>query len=50
MSDMWAFGCIYGELLQGYPLFPGNNDIDQISRIGNFIGSATEDNWPKIKE
>jgi len=26
--DMWSVGCIYAELLAGYPLFPGVNDID----------------------
>ena len=28
--DLWAVGCIFGELLNNSPLFPGENDIDQL--------------------
>ncbi len=31
--DFWAIGCIMGELSDGNPLFPGENDIDQINCI-----------------
>ena len=30
--DLWAVGCILGELLNCSPLFPGENDIDQARR------------------
>ena len=46
--DMWAFGCILAEMLQGVPLFPGVNDIHQISKINHLIGSPTETNWPEF--
>jgi cyclin-dependent kinase-like len=26
--DMWAIGCIMGELFDGQPLFPGDTEID----------------------
>jgi cyclin-dependent kinase-like len=26
--DMWAVACIMGELYDGQPLFPGENEID----------------------
>jgi len=26
--DIWSLGCIFEELLQGIPLFKGNNEID----------------------
>jgi cyclin-dependent kinase-like len=29
-ADMWAIGCILGELTDGQPLFPGESDIDQL--------------------
>jgi dual specificity tyrosine-phosphorylation-regulated kinase 2/3/4 len=26
--DMWSFGCIIAELYTGYPIFPGENEVD----------------------
>lgn len=31
--DMWSFGCILAELYSGYPLFPGENEQDQLAYI-----------------
>ena len=31
--DLWAAGCILGELLLGKPLMPGKTDLDQVHRI-----------------
>eukprot|EP01134_Creolimax_fragrantissima_P001985 CFRG1985T1 len=31
--DMWSFGCILAELYSGYPLFPGENETEQLSYI-----------------
>jgi dual specificity tyrosine-phosphorylation-regulated kinase 2/3/4 len=31
--DMWSFGCIMVELYIGYPIFPGDSENDQMSRI-----------------
>ena len=28
--DIWAIGCILGELSDGEPLFPGDSEIDQL--------------------
>ena len=28
--DVWAIGCIMGELTDGQPLFPGESEIDQL--------------------
>jgi dual specificity tyrosine-phosphorylation-regulated kinase 2/3/4 len=35
--DMWSFGCIIAELYIGYPLFPGDSEVDQMSRIMEMI-------------
>ncbi|EPR64751.1 putative cell-cycle-associated protein kinase [Toxoplasma gondii RUB] len=39
--DMWSVGCIMAELLTGSPLFPGANEIDQLSRIFSLRGTPT---------
>ncbi|GCC24505.1 hypothetical protein chiPu_0002906 [Chiloscyllium punctatum] len=31
--DMWSFGCILAELYTGHPLFPGENEIEQLACI-----------------
>ena len=31
--DMWAIGCIMGELSDGQPLFPGDSEMDQLYLI-----------------
>lgn len=31
--DMWSLGCIMAELYTGYPLFPGENEVDQLACI-----------------
>ena len=28
--DMWAVGCIMGEMITGEPVFPGESDVDQL--------------------
>jgi serine/threonine protein kinase len=36
--DMWSFGCILCELFTGYPLFPGENETQQLLMIVELIG------------
>ncbi|OXU29893.1 hypothetical protein TSAR_001056 [Trichomalopsis sarcophagae] len=37
--DVWAAGCVFFELLALEPLFPGENEVDQIARIHNVLGT-----------
>jgi len=39
--DIWAIGCVFYELLTLKPLFPGSNEIDQITRINNVLGTPS---------
>jgi len=36
--DMWSFGCILAELHTGYPLFPGENEVEQLACIMEVVG------------
>ncbi|KAL3276139.1 hypothetical protein HHI36_020858 [Cryptolaemus montrouzieri] len=47
--DMWAVGCILGELLLRVPLFPGESDLDQLTKIFGVFGNPTEEIWPGLK-
>ncbi|XP_071803945.1 dual specificity tyrosine-phosphorylation-regulated kinase 4-like isoform X1 [Asterias amurensis] len=44
--DMWSFGCILAELYTGYPLFPGENEVEQLACIMEVLGMPP----PKIIE
>lgn len=37
--DMWAFGCVAFELTTFKPLFPGNDELDQVWRILEVLGT-----------
>ncbi len=39
--DIWAYGCILCEMLDGMPLFPGENDLDQLHSIQKRLGRLT---------
>lgn len=36
--DIWAIGCIMGEITDGEPLFPGESEIDQLYVIQKIMG------------
>ena len=36
--DMWSFGCIMAELYTGYPLFPGENEAEQLAYVMEIQG------------
>jgi renal tumor antigen len=37
--DIWGVGCVMFEITTLYPLFPGNNELDQVHRIHNILGT-----------
>ncbi|RNF10547.1 putative mitogen-activated protein kinase, putative,kinase [Trypanosoma rangeli] len=40
--DIWAIGCIFSELSDGQPLFPGDSDLDQLSLIMRSCGPVPD--------
>ena len=48
--DMWAAGCIFGELLLQKPLLPGRSEIQQIDLIIELIGTPTNKIWPEFSQ
>ncbi|XP_021239598.1 cyclin-dependent kinase B1-1-like, partial [Numida meleagris] len=44
--DLWAVGCIFGELLNLSPLFPGENDIEQLCCVLRALGTPSPRAWP----
>ncbi|XP_078431869.1 CDK-activating kinase 1AT [Wolffia australiana] len=44
--DLWALGCVLGELGSLQPVFPGSSDIDQLGRIFSVLGNLTEESSP----
>lgn len=46
--DIWSVGCIMAELLTGQVLFPGNDHIDQLTRILQVCGTPDREFLEKI--
>uniref|UniRef100_A0A3P8WMS0 Cyclin-dependent kinase 20 n=1 Tax=Cynoglossus semilaevis TaxID=244447 RepID=A0A3P8WMS0_CYNSE len=43
-----AVGCIFAELLNSSPLFPGENDIEQLCCVLRVLGTPTQETWPEM--
>ena len=39
--DVFALGCIMGEMLLGRPVFPGTSEADQLTRIVTVLGAPS---------
>jgi serine/threonine protein kinase len=46
--DIWAFACIFAEIIQGYPLFTSTNEIEHISKIAELLGTPDQTNWKSV--
>jgi cell cycle related kinase len=44
--DVWSAGAVIAETIALTPLFPGVNDIDQMSKVFQVMGSPNSENWP----
>lgn len=41
--DIWGVGCVFYEIVTLMPLFPGKNEIDQIHKIHEVLGTPSSD-------
>ena len=41
--DVWSAGCIFSEMLEGKPLFPGKDHVHQFSIITELLGTPPEE-------
>ena len=46
--DIWGVGCVFYELLTLEPIFPGDDEIDQVNKINYILGSPPEDLFEKF--
>ncbi|XP_068208014.1 cyclin-dependent kinase 20-like [Palaemon carinicauda] len=48
--DLWSVGCIFGEMLNNSPVFPGESDIDQLCVVLQILGTPNELTWPGLSQ
>ncbi|KAK0595067.1 hypothetical protein LWI29_003132 [Acer saccharum] len=46
--DVWSIGCIFAEMVNQKPPFPGMSEIDQLHNIFSIMGTPDEDTWPGV--
>ncbi|XP_020112849.1 cell division control protein 2 homolog [Ananas comosus] len=46
--DVWSVGCIFAEMVNQRPLFPGDSEIDELFRIFRVLGTPNEEIWPGV--
>jgi len=48
--DIWSVGCIFAEMVNGRPLFPGSSESDQLTKIFKTLGTPNKKSWPGVAE
>ncbi|KAL4187538.1 hypothetical protein AMTRI_Chr09g39500 [Amborella trichopoda] len=46
--DVWSVGCIFAEMVNQRPLFPGDSEIDELFKIFRILGTPNEETWPGV--
>ncbi|GBG79694.1 hypothetical protein CBR_g29959 [Chara braunii] len=46
--DVWSVGCIFAEMVNQRPLFPGDSEIDELFKIFRTLGTPNEETWPGV--
>ena len=48
--DIWSVGCIFAEIVTRKPLFAGEDDKDQLSKIFQIRGTPDPNEWQGLTE
>ena len=48
--DIWAAGCMFGEMLLRKTMFRGSDELDQLGKIFTVLGTPTKEHWPHASE
>lgn len=46
--DIWSVGCIFAEMVNGRPLFPGSSDEDQLMKLFKVLGTPSKKTWASM--
>lgn len=47
--DVWSIGCIFAEMINHAPLFPGDSEIDELFRIFRVLGTPDDGLWRGVE-
>ncbi|KAJ3670054.1 hypothetical protein LUZ60_010378 [Juncus effusus] len=47
--DLWSIGCIFAEMLNGKPLFPGKNVVHQLDLMTDLLGTPSTESISRIR-
>lgn len=48
--DIWGVGCVMFEVISLFPIFPGQNEVDQIERVHQILGSPQPELLEQFKK
>ncbi|XP_067336680.1 MAPK/MAK/MRK overlapping kinase-like isoform X1 [Channa argus] len=48
--DIWSAGCVFFEIMSLNPLFPGTNELDQVAKIHDVLGTPDRSVLQKFKQ
>jgi len=48
--DVWSIGCIFAEMINHAPLFPGDSEIDELFRIFRVLGTPDDGAWQGVEQ
>jgi renal tumor antigen len=48
--DVWSIGCVFFEIMSFEPLFPGENELDQLHKIHKVVGTPSVSTLEQFKK